>query len=358
MILDKFNIDKKTKSLVTEFLYSENNKYILGTNHTALSLSNVISVNGFINDFSNETLFNNISIIDSDTINKDSIIVSCSLSIYAFSAVERLKSKGFHNVISITDINNYSSLNFNKFLIESKNDLDINYNMYEMIYNKLYDKKSKETLLNILNFRKNGLLIYLRNFKVDPIGQYFEDFLNLNEGEIFVDAGGFDGQTSIEFIKNCPKYKSVYIFEPSEINLSMAKENLKEFKNIHFIEKGLSNKKDTLKFDIESGSASSISEKGTVRIEVDTLDNMVQDKVSFIKMDIEGAEGLAIDGMKNHILKDHPKMAISVYHKVDDFWKIPEQIFNIRDDYNIYMRHYTEGTDETVMFFMPKKEEI
>ena len=59
---------------------------------------------------------------------------------------------------------------------------------------------------------------------------------------------------------------------------------------------------------------------------------------------------MAIEGMRNHILNDHPKMAISVYHKVDDFWKIPEQVFAIRHDYDIYMRHYTEGTDETVMF--------
>ena len=58
--------------------------------------------------------------------------------------------------------------------------------------------------------------------------------------------------------------------------------------------------------------------------------------------------------VKEHIKNDYPKMAISVYHKVDDFWKIPEQIFSIRSDYDLYIRHYTEGTDETVMFFLPK----
>ncbi len=77
-------------------------------------------------------------------------------------------------------------------------------------------------------------------------------------------------------------------------------------------------------------------------------------KITFVKIDIEGAEGLAIEGMTRHILDEHPKLAISVYHKADDFWKIPEQILTIRDDYELYMRHYTEGTDETVMFFMPK----
>ena len=71
-------------------------------------------------------------------------------------------------------------------------------------------------------------------------------------------------------------------------------------------------------------------------------------------MDIEGAEGVAIDGAKNTIMKCHPRMAICVYHKADDLWKIPEQIFSIRDDYKIYLRHYTEGVDETVIFFIPK----
>ena len=72
-------------------------------------------------------------------------------------------------------------------------------------------------------------------------------------------------------------------------------------------------------------------------------------------MDIEGAESFAIEGAKETILKCHPKLALSVYHKKDDFWKIPEQIFNIRKDYDIYLRHYTEGTDETVMYFIPKE---
>lgn len=195
----------------------------------------------------------------------------------------------------------------------------------------------------------------MKSYKVDSKGQYFEEFLDLKDGEVFIDAGGFDGQTSIEFIKHCPNYKSIYIFEPDIINLEMAKKNLVKHKNVNFISKGLSNHKDTLKFDMGSGSASKISEIGAITIEVDTLDNLVKEKITFIKMDIEGAEGLAIEGMKNHILNDYPKMAISVYHKVDDFWKIPQQIFNIRNDYDIYMRHYTEGTDETVMFFIPKR---
>lgn len=355
MKLDIFQYDENTKNLVNDFLFAKNiEKYILGTNLTALNLSNIIHINAFINDFTENKTFNNRSLIHSDFAKKDSIVVSASLSIYAYSAVRSLQEKGFKKIITIPDILNYSSLAINTFLSDAKKDIELNYDQYTSIYQQLNDELSRNAFKNLLNFRKNGALTYLSSFSVDPIGQYFEDFLNFTDNEVFVDAGGYDGQTSIEFIKHCPRYKSIYILEPSKENLALAEKNLKNFKNVNFISKGLSNQKDILRFDTGSGSASSISDNGTIEIEVDTLDELVNEKVTFIKMDIEGAEALAIEGMKRHIFNDYPKMAISVYHKVDDLWKIPEQILAIRDDYDLYLRHYTEGTDETVMFFIPK----
>jgi FkbM family methyltransferase len=170
-----------------------------------------------------------------------------------------------------------------------------------------------------------------------------------------LDVGGYDGYTSEEFIKKCPNYKKIYIFEPENDNLVKAKERLAKFKNINYYELGLSNKKETLKFDI-SGSASKISDEGRVIIKVDKLDDLNINEFTFLKMDIEGAEEVALEGAKESIKKNHPKLAISVYHKANDFWKIPELIFNIRDDYKIYLRHYTESIYETVMFFIPIKK--
>lgn len=358
LIIEQQKVSENIKKLVDEFLNTKIEKYILGRNENAKRLSKFVSVDGYIDDFTNETNWQGKPIFKSNQIeNKEAIVVSCSLAIYPHTALNSLKNAGFKNILNILDIANHSDLDLEvMFMTDAKKDFENNFSKFENIYNLINEEKSKKVFKDIVSFRKNFDLSYMKDYKVDEVGQYFEDFLNLQEGEVFVDAGGFDGQTSIEFIKHCPKYKSIYIFEPDSDNLELAKKNLENFKNVNFISKGLSNQKDTLRFDTGSGSASSISENGSIEIEVDTLDNLVKEKVSFIKMDIEGAEGLAIEGMKNHILNDHPKMAISVYHKVDDLWKIPEQIFAIRDDYDIYMRHYTEGTDETVMFFIPKEK--
>jgi hypothetical protein len=85
---------------------------------------------------------------------------------------------------------------------------------------------------------------------------------------------------------------------------------------------------------------------------VTTLD-AYKEKFSFIKMDLEGWELSALRGSERHIAKDNPILAISVYHSIDDFWTIPKYITSVNNKYKIYLRHYTEGWSETVMYFLP-----
>jgi FkbM family methyltransferase len=224
---------------------------------------------------------------------------------------------------------------------------------YDWIENLLHDEESRRTYRNIIDFRLSANLAHMFGYTDRQPVQYWEDFLDLKqEGEVFVDVGGFDGYTSEEFIKRCPDYRAVYIFEPEQENMLASKERLGKFSKVHFMQMGLSNQRGTVRFS-PGGSSSIISEDGVSEILVDTLDDCVDDAVSYIKMDIEGAEGIAIEGAEKTILEHHPRLAICVYHKPDCLWKIPEQVLAIRDDYDIYIRHYTEGVTETVMFFIP-----
>ena len=126
--------------------------------------------------------------------------------------------------------------------------------------------------------------------------------------------------------------------------------------NVHLHQIGISNTRAVLKLD-SLGSGSKISEAGSLTIAVDRIDDLVPDSdtPTFIKMDIEGGELLAIEGATQTIKKHHPRLAICVYHKVGDFWRVPKKIFAIRNDYNVYLRHYTESIYETVMFFIPRR---
>ena len=61
-------------------------------------------------------------------------------------------------------------------------------------------------------------------------------------------------------------------------------------------------------------------------VQIVTIDDDIQDKVTMIKMDIEGSEQSAIKGCRKHIVKDKPKLLVCVYHNNEDIWKIPRMI--------------------------------
>jgi len=118
---------------------------------------------------------------------------------------------------------------------------------------------------------------------------------------------------------------------------------------------GLSDKEEILRFSGENGSASKISETGSDSISVKPLDSFEISRIDFIKMDLEGWELHALKGARRAILKNHPILAISAYHHPQDFISIFNFVLSIRKDYDIYLRHYTEGWTESILYFSPKK---
>ena len=77
---------------------------------------------------------------------------------------------------------------------------------------------------------------------------------------------------------------------------------------------------------------------------------MKPDKIDFIKMDIEGAELEALKGAEKTIRNYKPRLAICVYHKLQDFWEIPNWISSLNLGYKFHLRHFTTHSDETVLF--------
>ncbi len=74
-----------------------------------------------------------------------------------------------------------------------------------------------------------------------------------------------------------------------------------------------------------------------------------ENDISFIKMDIEGAEAEAINGAVKTIRANKPKLAISAYHIRDDLYKIPVLIDRICPEYKLYLRHFSDYCFDTVL---------
>jgi len=83
-------------------------------------------------------------------------------------------------------------------------------------------------------------------------------------------------------------------------------------------------------------------------ISIDALE--LQEKVTLIKMDIEGAELSALHGAKKTILRDKPKLAICLYHSDEDMIRIAEYVHEIVPEYKLYVRHHWINGAETVLY--------
>lgn len=79
------------------------------------------------------------------------------------------------------------------------------------------------------------------------------------------------------------------------------------------------------------------------------------DRVDFIKMDIEGAELSALQGASATIARHRPKLAISIYHKPEDFIAIPRHLAASLPDYDFHLDHYSIHSEETVLFGLPRE---
>ncbi|MBI5924998.1 MAG: FkbM family methyltransferase [Aquabacterium sp.] len=236
-------------------------------------------------------------------------------------------------------------------------DFEAHRDRYEWIFARLKDEESRRVFSKLVSFRLKGDIELLRGFTHREHLQYFEDFLGLKPaGETFFDVGGFDGFTTQEFIKRCPDFNSVQLFEPEPANFAKCSQALKHLSKVAVHPFGLSSESQRLCFE-PAGSGSVITQNGSVEIEVRRLDEMDLPAPTFLKMDIEGAEPFALAGAKETIARAHPVLAVAIYHYAGGhapFWQIPEQVLAIRDDYDIYVRHYTESIYETVMFFVPR----
>ncbi len=139
---------------------------------------------------------------------------------------------------------------------------------------------------------------------------------NINENSIVVDVGAHVGAYTI---RACKKAKLVVSIEPFDGAIEALKQNLKINKcnNVIIVQKAIADKRGygRLKVILGQEAMASLSENGNIVVETDTLDNIIQNQyinhIDFLKIDIEGAEKIAIKGMK-HTLKITKNIMIEV----------------------------------------------
>ncbi len=211
------------------------------------------------------------------------------------------------------------------------------------LYERLADYRSKKTLYAILNNWYRYDFASTSQTREYLFSEYFDlDLVKCSKDEVFVDLGAFTGDTVLSYISNYGEdcYKKIYCYEITPATFEILKKNLEKYERIDLRLKGIGDAAGMMSVseNAAGSSANTLGEDGG-EIPVTTLDADISEPVTLIKADIEGFEQKALLGMKNHILNDHPKLLISVYHNNEDLWKIPQMIHDMSKDYSFYLRY-------------------
>lgn len=305
-----------------------------------------------------KTFHNNLKCISPKELEKykDDIAILITTQHYK-KIYQQLITNGFKKIFAITE---YRLLN-DAYFKNTKNLLTIKDKMLAAT-GILADERSKEIMFTLV---KNWF-----DFDVDAAGyegiftndQYYPtDIIQLSGREAFVDVGAYNGDTALDFIKKTNnQFDSIFAFEldkknfkemesavdklaaPVKSKIKLYNFGLLDEEKEVFYETGGSGMQSTF---INVINAASDCGK-TVR-----LNNILKnEKVTFIKMDIEGSEVKALSGAEEIIKKQKPKLAICVYHKPEHLWEVPLYIKKIVPEYKIYIRHHTPLEYETVCY--------
>ena len=115
-------------------------------------------------------------------------------------------------------------------------------------------------------------------------------------------------------------------------------------------QKGVWSQNCQMRFNGNLEEAGAISNEGTTNISCMALDELMENCVSFIKMDIEGAEMEALKGAERLIQKWHPQLAICIYHSDKDMVEIIKYIHCKFPFYKVYVRQYTWFYADKVLY--------
>ena len=209
------------------------------------------------------------------------------------------------------------------------------------VYDKLADDESRRVFANVLNYKLSGKPQYLWQCETDR-REDLRQLFAFADDESYLDLGAYDGDTVREFLAlTGGKYARITAVEADRRNYRKLWAKTEGLANLRTVEAAVWDEDTVLEFSDSGGRQSTLINAHKRQVQALKMDSLLGgEPVTYIKMDVEGAEKQALLGLKEHILRDKPKMFIAAYHYDNDFFELPELIWRLRPDYKIYLRKH------------------
>ena len=233
-------------------------------------------------------------------------------------------------------------------------------------YQCLHDERSREEFAAQIAWRCT-LDYTLLPPQDPPSDTYFpRRLMHLSAGEVLVDCGAFDGD-SVRLLldKTGGGFRHIYACEPDAANRAALGRYLESLPpdqrdRVSILPFAIGDRDGVAYFDASGTAGSRLSGAATREaVECRRLDTLLSGAApTIIKMDIEGAEPLAIRGAEATLRRARPILSVCAYHVCDHLWTLPALIKEIQPEYRVSLRRYAEECWETVYYAIPPERAI
>lgn len=218
-----------------------------------------------------------------------------------------------------------------------------NYSEIIRAYESLADDSSRAIFSSVVNYKLTGRMKYLLEIYSER-----EEIYSLMPVESIltaIDAGAYNGDTAREAQNYFPNLKSIYAIEPDKKNfkkLARYSEAETDISIIPINAAAWSENSDGIFFGSGNRNSTAVAtasfEHREEEVKMIKIDSLAAERVDYIKYDVEGAEREALIGSHETILRDHPTLLISLYHRSRDIFELINTVKERYPDYSLYLR--------------------
>ena len=218
-----------------------------------------------------------------------------------------------------------------------------NYDKIIDAYESLSDDESRAVFESIVNYKLTGKMNYLLECYSSRDEMY--SIMPLDNIKVSVDAGAYNGDTIREIKSYMLNIKRVYALEPDRKNFKKLRVYSEAEREIDIVLENLAAWNETTVGEFNSSgnrnatvNATASYEHSTEKIGLVKIDDIVNERVDYIKYDVEGAENEALDGSYGLIRAELPTLLVSLYHRSRDIFYLINKIKNEHPEYDLYLR--------------------
>jgi FkbM family methyltransferase len=262
---------------------------------------------------------------------------------------------GFADIVPVAELPDVLDPGLGHYWQASRALIGKNVAQLDRLHALLGDERSREILIALARYRITGRAEH--HPPVDRDHQYFPVDLPLGCSSIsLVDCGAFPGDMIEAVARAGLDLENWYAFEPDPANFRHLRAVAGQARvgAAALFPCGVGSETGLIRFADGAADASRAlgqDDQGGVVVPIVRVADVVHARhIDMVKLDVEGFESAAIDGMVELLERHRPRLAVAIYHKPADLWELAFKIDALFPGARYAIRQHGYNGYDTVLY--------